>query len=144
MEISELQAIYTAYGEALAQAHRRSSIFSGLFGQGSFDDPRSNPCNREFYEKTGDWIRRFAASHPEQPSVLEVSRFVLDAAVNHQKEPTYWYFLVCQGYVKELLPLLPPDSCAELAAEFDRHYPKRQRLPIQDELYGLLIRRSAE
>ena len=142
MELSELKAIYDAYGEALAQAHRKSSIFSGFFGQRSADDPRSHPCNRDFYEKTGDWISRFAASAVDEQRMLEVSRFVLNAAVNNEGRPTYWYFLVSQEYITALVPRMMPESCADLAAEYDRNYPKRRRLPIQDRVYEQLSRRA--
>lgn len=141
MELSQLQQIYADYEKALAQAHKRSSVFAGIFGQGSLDDARNDPCNREFLEKSEAWIAAFAASEPEIEPAENVCLWILDAARNHRNRPVYWHYLVAQGYLKMLIPVLPPESCRKLALEFNRQYPKRIRLPIQEEVYRCLTER---
>ena len=141
MDLSQLQQIYADYEKSLTQAHKRSSIFAGIFGQGSFDDARSDPCNREFLEKTEAWVTAFAASEPEKEAAEHVCFWILDAARNHRNRPVYWYYLVAQGYLKILIPVLLPDTCRKLALEFNRQYPKRIRLPIQEEVYRCLTER---
>lgn len=138
MTLSDLQVIYADYADALGQAHKKSSLFSGLFGQGSFDDPRSDPCNKAFYENTGAWVASFAGSGPDEPEVYAVSLYMLEAAKRSEKKPTYWYYLVAQGYVKELIPLLSREHCRELAERYVKWYPKRQQLKLQQEVYELL------
>ncbi len=119
MDIRELKQIYSSYEEALARAHGKASIFAGLFGQGSLNDPRNDPCNREFYESTGRWIEAFAASNPEEAEAASVCRWVLDAAYRNRNKPVYWYYLVSQGYVKKLVPPLSPLCRESLAADYD-------------------------
>jgi len=143
MELTELQTIYSAYEEALGKARRKANLFSGLFGQGSLDDPRGNPCNQEFYEKTGAWVAAFAATDAAEEQVLEVSRFILNGALD-PKAPTYWYCLVAQGYVQQLIPKLSAESCAALRAEYDKNYPKKKRLPIQEQLYKSLSEKAGK
>ena len=138
MELSQLESIYRTYDEELSQANRKASILSGLFGQSFKDDPRNAPCNKAFYESTGNWVKEFAASKPDPRNVLEVCSFLIGAAAKREKAPTYWYTLVAQGYVMELIPLLTQESKAFLAQELDRQYPKRRRLPIQEDLYRML------
>jgi len=140
MTLSDLQSIYTEYAQALGQAHKKSSVFAGLFGQGSFDDPRSAPCNKEFYEKAGVWVAAFAASNPEESEVYAVSRYMLEAAKLSEKKPTYWYHLVAQGYVKDLIPLLNQSHRLELADQYLKWYPKRQQLKLQQEVYEMLTK----
>ena len=138
MDISALKEIYAEYDRVLSQAQKKTSIFTGLFGQRSMDDPRNHPCNREFYEKTGLWVKDFVASKPDQRAAAEVSRWILEAAENNKNRPVYWYFLISQGYVRDLVPFLSDKDREVLALEFDRQYPKRTRLPIQEEVYHAL------
>lgn len=138
MELSQLEQIYRTYDRELAEANRKSSIFAGIFGQGTLDDPRNAPCNKAFYESTGQWVKEFAQTNPAQEEILAVWRFLMDAAANRVNKPTYWYILVAQGYVRELIPLLEEGNRAILAKEFDNLYPKRRRLPLQEELYRML------
>lgn len=138
MPLSQLKQIYRDYENALAQAHKKSSIFAGLFGQGSFDDPRSAPCNRAFYEKTGAWVAAFAASQPDKESAFEACCFLLEAAKQNEKQRTYWYYLVSQGYAKLLIPLLDTQQRCHLAQLYEKMYPRRQRLKLQEEIYQML------
>ena len=138
MVFSQLTQLYTDYIQALGQAHKKASLFSGLFGQGSFDDPRSAPCNKEFYEATGAWVEAFAATNPQQEQLMEVAGYMLEAAHTHNNKPCHWYMLVAQGHVKQLIPLLSRENRAELAARYSKLYPKRQQLPLQREILSLL------
>ena len=139
MDISQLEQIYSTYEKDLAEANRKSSVFAGIFGQGTMNDSRSDPCNQAFYEQTGRWVHAFAVSAPGEKETEQACRWILDAAARNKGKQVYWYYLVAQSYVKELLPLLSPECRAVLAADFNRQYPKRIRLPIQEELYRCMI-----
>lgn len=138
MCLSDLQKIYYDYEQELAEAHRKSSIFSGIMGQGTLNDPRSAPCNQKFLADTEAWVKAFAASAPEEAAAEQVCRWILDAAKEHRNRPAYWHYLVAQGYVKELIPVLSAACCQALAADYNKQYPKRVRLPIQEDLYRSL------
>lgn len=140
MELTQLQAIYATYDRELAEANRKSSIFAGIFGQNTMDDPRYAPCNKAFYESAGNWVREFAKSAPSREDTLQACRFLMEAAAKRLNTCTYWYTLVAQGYMKELIPLLEPGQKAVLAKEYNTLYPKRRRLPIQDEIYAMLTK----
>lgn len=138
MELASLKEIYEAYEQALNNAYEQASPYHGLLGQGSLGDPRFDPCNRAFYDKVGQWVADFAASGPSADAAYQVSRFLLEAAGTNKKARTYWYYLVCQGYVSKLVPLLSRENCADLRDRYGKAYPKRERLPIQDQLYKQL------
>ena len=138
MDFYQLEQIYTDYDRALQQAHKKSSILSWIIGQGSAGDPRNDPCNREFYDKVGTWIHGFVSSSPEETEAVSICRFLMEAAVRREKAPTCWYTLVAQGYIKEVIPLLSPESRHTLAKEFNHLYPRRRRLPLQEDVYQLL------
>ena len=67
-----------------------------------------------------------------------VCRYMLEAAKINEKKPAYWYYLVAQGYVKSLIPLLRGSDRTELGDQYIKWYPRRTWLPIQQELYQML------
>jgi len=138
---TELQDIYEAYARKLAQAHKKSSIFAGLLGQGSMNDARNDPCNKAFYENVSAWVLGYAASVPEEQEVLAVCRFILEAARLSTGKPTHWYHLVAQAHIKPLIPLLSGESCRILLEQYLKWYPKRKQFPIQREISDLLAER---
>lgn len=138
----QLHEIYEAYARKLAQAHKNSSIFAGLFGQGSMKDARSDTCNQEFYENTAQWVASFSGSNPDPQQVFAVCKYVLEAASISNGKPTYWYHLVAQAHVKCLIPMLNRDDCGILLENYLKWYPKRQQLPLQREMTELLKKHS--
>lgn len=140
----ELQEIYGAYARELAQAHKKSSIFAGLLGQGSMNDPRSHVCNKNFYENTERWVDSYSISNPEPSQVFEVCVFMLEAAKISYGKPAYGYHLVTQAHVKPLIPLLTDDDRAALLEKYLKWYPRRLQLPIQLEICDLLADREGK
>ena len=138
----ELQDIYGAYARELAQAHKKSSIFAGLFGQGSMNDPRSDACNKIFYENTARWVEVFSGSNPGADEVFAVCNYILEAAKNSDGKPTYWYHLVAQAHVKCLIPLLTKEDRNVLLERYLKWYPRRKQLPLQREICELLAQQK--
>lgn len=138
----ELREIYETYARYLGQAQKKSSIFAGLFGQGSMGDARSDSCNQIFYENTGRWVEEFSTSGPGDEQLYEVCRFILEAAKLSQGKATYWYHLVAQGHVKILIPMLSEESRSRLSEQYVNWYPKKGQLPLQREICQLLSKRS--
>ena len=49
-----------------------------------------------------------------------------------------------QGWCRELVGLLDADGCARLQELFDELYPRRDRMPVQQELYKVLKKGAAK
>ena len=47
-----------------------------------------------------------------------------------------------QGHARTLVPLLEPETARELAAWYNKTYPRRRRLPVQNQLLKELERRA--
>ncbi len=127
---------YRQYDEELRQARAKASPGAGLMGLG--DDPRRHPCNMAFFEDIGIWCGEFLRSEPETAAVEEAVEWILRAAEESRGKETFPFLFAAQGHARALIPLLPARRRGELARWYDRTYPKKQRLPVQEEVYRLL------
>ena len=64
---------------------------------------------------------------------------VFDAPRKHpEPKSAYWMLVAVQGLTRVLIPGLSKEDAAALAARYAEDYPRRERLPAQDELLTLL------
>lgn len=136
MELEQLKEIYAIYVQDVAKVYKDAKPMDGLFGWG--DDPRKDPCHMRFYEAVQRWVTAFQAEGPEQEAAFEAVRFVLEKPAAHREQSCFWFMYAAQGHIRELIPVLRPEQCAQLRAFYDEAYPKRDRLPVQKEVYKLL------
>lgn len=134
--VQQLKEIYTKYEQALAKVYKDAKPMDGLFGWG--DDPRKDPCHMRFYEDAEQWVSSFQAAGPRQPDVYEAVRFIIETPAAHREQHCFWFMFAAQGLTKELIPLLDGSQCAQLRAFYDEAYPKRDRMPVQKDVYKLL------
>lgn len=140
MEIQSLKDIYSRYEAEAAAVRAEASAFDGLFGMG--EDPRKDPCHMRFYEGVEQWVEAFQAEGPGEPAVYEAVSWILSAAADHAGEATYWFLYAAQGLCRKLIPALSPEHCALLRRLYDERYPRRDRMPVQKEVYRLLKKGS--
>lgn len=138
MKFQQLQSIYEAYLAESADVIQKASPTDGLFGMGS--DPRKDPCHMRFYEGVEQWTRSFLAEKPEEEAAYEAVQWILTAPAKHAGEPVYWFMFAAHGHCRELIPLLSREHCSALRELYDDRYPRRERMPVQKEVYKLLRR----
>lgn len=136
MELEQLKAIYTKYIQDVAQVYKDAKPMDGLFGWG--DDPRKDPCHMRFYEDAERWTKAFLAAGPGQAEVFEAVRFMLETPAAHREQHCFWFLYAAHGLTRELIPMLQASECAQLRAFYDEAYPKRDRMPVQKDVYKLL------
>lgn len=137
-----IQQRYAEYMEQIADARKKAPPFAGLLGMGK--DPRKHPCNEAFYRDVEGLADEFVRSRPDAQEALTLVRWMLAAPVGHEKEDAYWYLYAAQGHCRAMIPLLPPADCEELLAWYDQRFPRRKRLPVQEEIYTLLAKQAAK
>lgn len=140
--LESLKELYEQYDATVVQVRKKASAFAGMFGLG--DDPRRNACHESFYDAVGKLVADYAASNPEQEDVAQVVRFILSAAHLNRDKETYWYLYAVQGHTKVLIPMLSAQDCGEMIALYDDAYPKADRMPVQRELYKLLLKHAGQ
>ena len=136
MELQELQELYRQYVLEYEGIRKKASFTDGLFGFGN--DPKKDPCHMRFYGNVESWVKAFAAGSPSEEEAYAVTHFLLTAAEDHRKKPEEWIMLAAQGLSKDLIGLLSSEHCADLESWYDHVYPRRIRLPIQNDIHKLL------
>ena len=54
------------------------------------------------------------------------------------------YLYAAQGHSVKLIPALSQEESRELLEWYDRSYPERDRMPVQQEIFGLLQKQAGE
>lgn len=132
--VQQLEAIYDKYQQDLAKVYKDAKPMDGLFGWG--DDPRKDPCHMRFYEAMEQWIGGFSAREPEE--VYPVVRYVLTFPAAHREKHCFWFTFAAQGLIRDLIPFMTAAQCREMREFYDEAYPKRERMPVQKDVYKLL------
>ncbi len=140
--LDALKVLYTDYGEKVRQVRAKASPLDGMFGFGN--DPRNHSCHEDFYEAAEAIVNAFAQSGPTPAEAYQVVSFMLREASLHREEESYWYLYAVQGHTRCLIPLLTREDCCKLRDFFDRTYPKRDRLPVQKDVYRLLLQYAGQ
>lgn len=138
--IQQLMERYRAYDEEARQVRKQAAPTDGLFGMGN--DPKKHPCHMQFYEDIGKWTGDFLASDPDPKQAFDAARFLITAPEECSSKESYWMMYASQGWCRELVCRLDADDCIRLRELFDALYPKRVRLPVQQELYRSLKKRA--
>lgn len=132
-QLTRLKALYSDYVNQSREIRRKAPFGAGLFSPQK--DPRNHPCHDQFYDAVGALLLQLPEADP-----TEVVRWMLEAPLAHPDEDAYWYLLAAQGHARPLIPRMAPAARRELGAWFAQAVPKRERLPIQEEILKLLMK----
>lgn len=134
--VQQLKELYSKYLQDVAKVYQDAKPMDGLFGWG--DDPRKDPCHMRFYEDVERWMKAFQAGEHDQPAVYEAVRFIMTFPADHREDHSFWFTYAAQGLAREMIPQLTKEQCVQLRDLYDEAYPKRDRMPVQKEVYKLL------
>ena len=138
---SAVQALFRDYIEEAERLEKERKPSDGLFGMSP--KPADDPCHDRFADELEAALSGFAAGNPGPEEVLEVLSFVYHAPKEHQ-EPlsVFWMLNAVHGLTADLIPLLDPDDATLLRGQYDRDFPRRERLPVQKKVYEALKKKS--
>lgn len=136
--MQQLEERYQRYRDEADLVRKISSPADGLFGFGN--DPKNHPCHEQFYDDVGAWMQTFLETRPGAAEAYAAARFILGAPVECAGKESYWMMYAAQGWCRKLVDCLDAPGCAALRDYFDDQYPKRDRMPVQQELYKALKR----
>lgn len=134
--MEQLKQIYDNYVQAVAKVYKDAKPMDGLFGWG--DDPRKDPCHMRFYEEAEAWLTAFAGESPDRDRAFAVVHHVLAMPARYRESHCFWFMFAAQGLVRDLIGGLSREQCAQLRELYDESYPKRERMPVQKDVYKLL------
>jgi len=132
--LEQLKQRYLQYEKEAEKAMKEAGRH--LWGWG--DDPRNDACHIRFYEDVELWVQKFEASKPNNSQLYNALYWILTVAAEQGTEATYWYLYAIHGHCKGLIPMLEKEQKVVLKAYYDEHYPRRDRMPVQQAVYKLL------
>ena len=100
--------------------------------------------HQSFDNAVENWVKDFAENNPAQEELWKALELLLFAAVGQEGKAAYWYLAAVQRHGSVLIPMLDEDNRGRLAAAFAEQYPVRQQLPMQKELYQLLMKNQKQ
>ena len=125
--------IMSEYREALDSDRKRRKPLSGIFGIGA--GPGDDPCHDTLDRKTVQLTEEMAAETTTPEEATELVRAVL-MAESSGVWPEYakLALIAIQRHTLPLIRQTDPAGRAELAAWYEKRYPKRMRLPVQKKI----------
>lgn len=139
--VQQLHQRYKSYVTELDRVYAEAKPADGLFGWG--DDPRKDPCHMRFYEDVEGWTKAFLTDNHDPSAVFEAVSFMLRVPSEYREHQGFWFMYAAQGLARDMIPMLTAQQCAELRDFYDTAYQKRDRMPVQKELYKLLKKGAA-
>ncbi len=138
--MDKLHTLYADYAQAAESARQKAGILANLLG--SAGSGQRHPCHEAFYRDVERWVTEFIEGEPAEAQAVEVGQFLLAEPAKHRKEAGYWFMFAAVGLMGRFLPLLGPESCEGLARQMGSLYPKRERLPVQEQLLRSLCQKA--
>ena len=137
MNVGELRALYESYLRKAEEVEQGRKPFDGVFGLGR--KPGDDLCHDRFVEEIEEWIRAFRDTMPDSVAAREVLEMMFHAPRDlPAPQSAYWILMAVQGYGQMLIPQLSPQDAAELAADYEKTFPRRERMPVQKQLLAAL------
>lgn len=138
----ELEGMYQRYYDDLKKALSGAKPFAGLFGFGS--GPKDDPCHMRLIEDVKTYVSGLAEQNPTVEDAKAVVTYILTEQKNVDKDSLgYWTLMAAHGAALPLIGRLSREDALTLAEEYGRLVPKRERMPMQDQVLKALKRRGA-
>ena len=130
--LSRIEALYDAYLLTAAELEKNRKFGDGILGLRP--GPADDPCHQRFAAELEALLRECAAE-ASSAEAAEILQLLFDKA-DDKRMPlsAYWMLIAVQGLGRELIGLLSPGDAAVLLTFYRRRYPRRVRLPVQDQI----------
>ena len=124
---------YLADANKLERSRKPNELFGLKFG------PSDDPLHERFAKDLAELMKDFAAGEPDSAALRAVLEKLFGAAGQHpEPRSAAWMLIAVQGLARELIPALSREDAAALAKDYESVWPRRARLPVQDEVLKIL------
>ena len=134
----ELDALLREYDQAVAEVQKNRKMFDGVMGLGTH--PGSAACHEIMDKQVAELCQRAAAEEAPAEERLVLVRAIFEAE-KKWKGPEYARLMLTalQRHTIPVIGLLPEADRQELADWYGKAYPRRNRLPVQEEVLAALM-----
>ena len=124
------------YDGAVQEVQKNRRVFDGVLGLGNH--PGSAPCH-DALDRQAEALWREAAEAGDLEAAEELVN-TLFRAETEWKGPEYARLMLVavQRHAIPLIPLMEKGARDELSDWYQKQYPRRKRLPVQDEVLAAL------
>lgn len=130
--MKELEQLYGAYLDLVAQLNRNRKLWDGAFGLRG--GPADNPCHEKLVRDVEEALADLDPAR--RPQAVE---YILRQPLEHKDDPVVYYTLMAaQGATIPYLSQLPVDQAKALRGWFEHTFPRRERMPCQDKVLAAL------
>lgn len=138
--MERLKQLYVDYDEKYTAVRKKSNFVAEFIGIGG--TVKNHPCHTEFHDGVLAWVAEFVAKKPTSQETRELCDFLLETPVPYRQKdnPCYWFMYVCVGCIRDLVPLMDKADCAAVAEKLGQLYKKRERMPVQEQAYKMLLK----
>ena len=134
--LARMDRLLEDYLSAAAQQERNrkpGELFGLKFG------PADDPLHERFARDMAALLSDFAAGRPASAQLRAALEKLFGAAKeNPEPRSAHWMLVAVQGLSRELIPGLAREDAAALAKDYEAAWPRRARLPVQDEVLKAL------
>ena len=139
--MKQLTLLYEAYFEEVRAAEKRLKPADGLFGMG--ERLANAPCHDAFWKA----LRAFLEGMDVKEAPGQVGQaldFIYRApfAYPDVHPSVYWMLLAVQGLTQPVIACLRPEDAQALYRWYQKAYPRRERLPVQNQVLEALKRQG--
>ncbi len=136
----EYGTIMREYDEAVTEIQKNRKMFDGVLGMGNH--PGNAPCH-DVLDKRIETLCAAAAADPEAGSFRELLENIYSAALKWQgPEYARLMLIAVHRHTVPVVARLAEADRAELCAWYEKTWPRRKRLPVQDEVLKALKKGS--
>ena len=128
--INEIYALYDAYIQKAAELEKNKKITDGLFG--ITKGPKDDPCHDQFAADLEDKLKALEDSGPGPDDVRGLLEFLYTIPLRHKDNNlVYWMFAAVHVLALDLVRFLTREDAKALYEQYNRDYPRWERLPAQ-------------
>ena len=138
--MEQLKACYEKYIAEAEDVWKKRSAWDGAFGIGS--SSKNHPCHTIFFEELEKWAENFANSNPAPQEAEAAMTYILEAAEPYKKQVPYWALYAAHGMARPLVAFVSPQYAAKTRIWYNQLYPRKDRLPVHQDLFKLLKKRE--
>ena len=139
--MKQLIQLYEAYFEQVRAAKKRLKLADGLFGMG--ERLANAPCHDAFWKALGAFLDGMDVRE-EPGQAYQALDFIYRApfAYPDVHQSVYWMLLAVHGLTQPLIARLRPEDAQAMYLWYQKAYPRRERLPVQNQVLEALKRQG--
>ena len=132
----KLETLISDYTSNLKKLPEKYKFFAGFLGIGK--GPKDDPLHGEFFSSV-EKLALEASDSEDYPAVRDFTEALLFASSGiDDRNPSYLYLTAIQRHALPLLARLSGDDKAAFLARYEKEYPKKRRLPVQNDIIKAL------